>query len=63
MREELKKVFELLNAIQVAGYSNVKRLSLAMDMVSALEAKLGSGELVVRTRSEGTSPTDPDEKE
>ena len=52
MKEELKKVFELLNAISVTGYGNVKRLSMAMDVIAELESKITSGELVVRRREE-----------
>ena len=58
MREELKKVFELLNGIQTSGYGNIKRLAMAMDSIAGIEAKIDSGELVVRKREEVKNGTE-----
>lgn len=58
MREELEKVFELLNGIQTSGYGNIKRLAMAMDSIAGIEAKIDSGELVVRKREEAKNGTE-----
>lgn len=58
MREELVKIYELLNNIEVQGCQSVKSLAIAMEDVERLVQKLDSGEIVVRRREEGKNGTE-----
>lgn len=53
MREEMARIYELLNRIEVKGCQSVKNLAVALENTEQLIRQLDSGALVVRRREEG----------
>lgn len=58
MRSDLDRIYQLLQNIEVSGYTNVKSLALVMDGVRSILGQMEQGEIVVRRKEEGKRGTE-----
>lgn len=53
MQNKLNQIYQLLQGVEVSGYTSVKSLALAMDGIGEILKQLEQGNLIVRHREEG----------